>query len=103
VSPDPLLHAQRSSLLYLSCCFHFHRDVTEVDSCLRSDSFGTVAMALNIIPIVSVVFTLTTAVGAALWASELENKGKTGSVERDTEVTLGDDYGKKEVEGKKEL
>lgn len=66
-------------------------------------AFGTVAMALNIIPIVSVVFTLTTAVGAALWASELENKGKTGSVERDTEVTLGDDYGKKEVEGKKEL
>jgi hypothetical protein len=64
-------------------------------------------MALNIIPIVSVVFTLTTAVGAALWASELENKskGKAGSaeVERETEVTLGDDYGKKEVEGKKEL
>jgi hypothetical protein len=64
-------------------------------------------MALNIIPIVSVVFTLTTAVGAALWASELENKskGKTGSaeVERETEVTLGDDYGKKEVGGKKEL
>jgi hypothetical protein len=60
-------------------------------------------MALNIIPIVSAVFTLTTAVGAALWASELENKGKTGSVERDTEVTLGNDYGKKEVGGKKEL
>lgn len=103
VSPDPLLHTRRSSLLYLSCCFHFYDDVTDIDSCLRSDSFGTVAMALNIIPIVSVVFTLTTAVGAALWASELENKGKTGSAERDTEVTLGDDYGKKEVGGKKEL
>lgn len=91
----------------LSSCFQHYENLTETDSCLRSGSFGTVAMALNIIPIVSVVFTLTTAVGAALWASELENKskGKAGSaeVERETEVTLGDDYGKKEVEGKKEL
>jgi len=74
---------------------------------LTDVSFGTVAMALNIIPIVSVVFTLTTAVGAALWASDLENKGKVGgsgaSQERETEVTLGDDYGKGEVQGKKEL
>ncbi|KIS02302.1 hypothetical protein L804_00563 [Cryptococcus deuterogattii 2001/935-1] len=39
--------------------------------------FGTMAMALNLIPIVSIVFSFTTATGAALWASELENMGKT--------------------------
>lgn len=71
------------------------------------NSFGTVAMALNIIPIVSVVFTLTSAVGAALWASDLENDNAVGTAgsaaENVTEVTLGDDYGKEEVQGKKEL
>ncbi|KAJ9110762.1 hypothetical protein QFC20_002803 [Naganishia adeliensis] len=41
-------------------------------------AFGTVAMALNLIPVVSVFFTLTTSVGAALWASDIENKSATG-------------------------
>ena len=69
-------------------------------------------MALNIIPIVSVIFTLTSAVGAALWASDIEN-GSAGSgtgqgstakaTQNEVEVSLGDDYGKAEVSGKKEL
>jgi hypothetical protein len=65
-------------------------------------SFGTVAMALNIVPVVSVIFSLTTSVGAALWASDIETKAGGGSAS-EVEVSLGDDWGKKEVGGKKEL
>jgi hypothetical protein len=65
--------------------------------------FGTVAMALNLIPIASVFFTLTTSVGAALWASDIENKSSGTQPAAETDVTLGDDWGQKEVSGKKEL
>lgn len=36
------------------------------------DSFGVAALVLNLIPAVSVLFTCTTAIGAALWASDIE-------------------------------
>lgn len=48
--------------------------------------FGTMAMALNLIPIVSIVFSFTTATGAALWAAELENKGKTSTAVSQTDA-----------------
>jgi len=37
-------------------------------------ALGTAAMALNLIPGASIIFAFTTAVGAALWASDLEKK-----------------------------
>ncbi|WRT64949.1 uncharacterized protein IL334_001890 [Kwoniella shivajii] len=40
-------------------------------------AFGTTAMVLNLIPALSILFTFTTSVGAALWASDLESKGRT--------------------------
>ncbi|UOH81068.1 hypothetical protein LQV05_003730 [Cryptococcus neoformans] len=48
--------------------------------------FGTMAMALNLIPIASIVFSFTTATGAALWAAELENKGKTSTAVSQTDA-----------------
>ncbi|KAF8078177.1 hypothetical protein FPV67DRAFT_1402800 [Lyophyllum atratum] len=41
-------------------------------------AFGATALALNVLPLVGLVFTFTSTVGAALWASELE---KTGAAE----------------------
>ncbi|WWC67754.1 uncharacterized protein I206_101666 [Kwoniella pini CBS 10737] len=40
-------------------------------------AFGTMAMVLNLIPGLSILFNFTTSVGAALWASDLEKKGRT--------------------------
>jgi len=37
-------------------------------------ALGTASMALNLIPGASIIFAFTTAVGAALWASDLEKK-----------------------------
>ena len=37
-------------------------------------SFGTVALILQLIPPFSMLFLMTTASGAALWAAELEQK-----------------------------
>lgn len=41
--------------------------------------FGAVALGLQLIPFVGMVFGFTSTVGAALWASELEKKGKSRS------------------------
>ncbi|KAL1412690.1 hypothetical protein Q8F55_000437 [Vanrija albida] len=41
--------------------------------------FGTVAIAFNLVPIVSVLLSLTTSVGAALWAADLESSSKSVS------------------------
>ncbi|WVQ84119.1 hypothetical protein IAT38_006264 [Cryptococcus sp. DSM 104549] len=41
--------------------------------------FGTVAMVLNLVPVVSVLFNFTTSAGAALWAADLESKSKAPS------------------------
>jgi len=80
-------------------------------------AFGTVAMVLNLIPVISVFFTLTTAVGAALWASDIENKsappvsvaaaknaiaGSSVNVEQEVSLpSIGSHHDEKE--GKKEL
>jgi hypothetical protein len=52
-------------------------------------SFGTVALILQLIPPFSMFFLITTAAGAALWASELEQKRQLAS-QRPTR--LGDAY-----------
>lgn len=52
-------------------------------------SFGTVALILQLIPPFSMLFLITTAAGAALWASELEQKRQLAS-QRPTR--LGDAY-----------
>lgn len=36
--------------------------------------FGTVALVLQLVPMLSMFFLLTTAAGSAIWASELEQK-----------------------------
>ncbi|WWD22116.1 hypothetical protein CI109_106605 [Kwoniella shandongensis] len=51
-------------------------------------AFGTVAMALNLIPVVSVFLTFTTSVGAALWAAELEGKGKSTATAAGEEIEV---------------
>lgn len=43
-------------------------------SSLISNRFGAAALALNLVPVVGLVFNLTSTVGAALWASDLEKK-----------------------------
>ncbi|KAJ9101711.1 hypothetical protein QFC21_003049 [Naganishia friedmannii] len=70
-------------------------------------AFGTVAMALNLIPVVSVFFTLTSSVGAALWASDIENKsatgGKTPTQAQEQDVSISPVAGMQDRAGKKEL
>lgn len=39
-------------------------------------AFGTAALALNLVPLAGLVFGITSTVGAALWASELEKQGR---------------------------
>jgi uncharacterized protein involved in cysteine biosynthesis len=36
--------------------------------------FGTVALGLQLVPVLSMLFLLTTAAGAAMWAADLEKK-----------------------------
>lgn len=70
-------------------------------------AFGTAAMALNLIPIVSVLFTLTNSVGAALWASDMERNSRSeerngvDDIPKMEETTV--DFGDREVAGKKDL
>ncbi|EAW08083.1 EI24 domain-containing protein [Aspergillus clavatus NRRL 1] len=44
---------------------------------LQYTSFGTIALILQLIPVLSMFFLMTTAAGSALWASEIENKRLT--------------------------
>lgn len=37
-------------------------------------SFGAAALALNLVPVVGLLFNITSTVGAALWASNLEKR-----------------------------
>ncbi|GKT66507.1 regulator of rDNA transcription protein 8 [Colletotrichum tofieldiae] len=46
----------------------------QVEAKPSTDAFGLVATALEMIPFVSVIFTFTNAVGAALWAADIEAK-----------------------------
>ncbi len=41
---------------------------------LRYTWFGTVALLLQLIPVLSMLFLLTTAAGSALWVTKLEGK-----------------------------
>ncbi|KAL3493098.1 hypothetical protein BJX62DRAFT_90653 [Aspergillus germanicus] len=41
---------------------------------LRYTTFGTVALILQLIPVLSMFFLMSTAVGAALWVAEIENR-----------------------------
>ena len=43
---------------------------------LRYTWFGTVALLLQLVPVLSMLFLLTTAVGSALWVANLERKRK---------------------------
>ncbi|KAF9001978.1 hypothetical protein BDQ17DRAFT_1243764 [Cyathus striatus] len=45
-------------------------------------AFGAVAITLNLIPVIGTAFNLTSSVGAALWASQLEQRGATAARER---------------------
>lgn len=42
--------------------------------------FGTVAMILELIPVLSFLFLLTTTAGAALWTARIENERKASAV-----------------------
>lgn len=37
-------------------------------------AFGTMAMVMNLVPLATILFTFTSTVGAALWASEIQKK-----------------------------
>ncbi|KAL4963554.1 EI24 domain-containing protein [Aspergillus stella-maris] len=41
---------------------------------LQYTTFGTVALVLQLVPVLSMFFLMSTAVGAALWATEIENR-----------------------------
>jgi hypothetical protein len=41
---------------------------------LRYTWFGTMALILQLVPMLSMFFLLTTAVGAALWAADMEKR-----------------------------
>lgn len=56
------------------------------------------AMVMNLIPLVSIFFTFTSTVGAALWAIELEKGASHPGQVVGSEVTgPSKDYGKKEL------
>lgn len=44
--------------------------------------FGTVALVLQLIPVLSMFFLLTTATGSALWAADMEDAGRTTTEDR---------------------
>jgi len=61
-------------------------------------AFGTMAMVMNLIPLVSIFFTFTSTVGAALWAIELEKGASHPGQVVGSEVTgPSEDHGKKEL------
>lgn len=52
---------------------------------LRYTWFGTVTLFLQLVPVLSMFFLLTTAAGSALWAAEMEESRKRLEAEDDTE------------------
>ncbi|TPX62394.1 hypothetical protein PhCBS80983_g00587 [Powellomyces hirtus] len=52
-------------------------------------AFGAVALLLQLIPVVSIFFTATSTVGAALWAVDIEKKGEGKQVPAIAPATLG--------------
>ena len=57
------------------------RDVWTERSKWKYTKFGAVALALQYVPVLSMLFLLTTATGAALWAADLE-KERRAAVKR---------------------
>ena len=52
---------------------------------LRYTWFGTVALVLQLVPVLSMLFLLTTAAGSALWATELERRRRALEVTQEDE------------------
>ncbi|KDR81388.1 hypothetical protein GALMADRAFT_58777 [Galerina marginata CBS 339.88] len=50
-------------------------------------AFGATALALNLVPVVGLLFNITSTIGAALWANQLE-KGETGRVDNVDQVKV---------------
>lgn len=61
------------------------------------DSFGTVAMVLQLVPIVSILFSYTNTVGAALWAVDMEKKQRPAEGKRVGGVVAEDAAARKEL------
>ena len=57
---------------------------------LRYTWFGTVALVLQLVPVLSMLFLLTTAAGSALWAAELERRRR--ALEATTEDESNEQY-----------
>ncbi|KAI9801721.1 MAG: hypothetical protein M1833_002403 [Piccolia ochrophora] len=56
-------------------------------TCMR---FGTVALILQLLPVLSMLFLLTTATGAALWAGKLEERRRQDEQQDDNEAQYTD-------------
>lgn len=57
---------------------------------LKYTWFGTIALLLQLIPVLSMLFLLTTAAGSALWVVKLENARR--ALERNTDGQAGNRY-----------
>ena len=57
-------------------------------------AFGTMAMVMNLIPLTTILFTVTSTIGAALWAAEIESKAGFPGEKVDLK---GEDKGSKKV------
>ena len=60
--------------------------------------FGTVALVLQLVPVLSMGFLLTTAVGSALWVGELEDGRKRRRAEEEEEARGEDGGGERYVD-----
>ena len=58
---------------------------------LRYTWFGTVALLLQLVPVLSMLFLLTTAAGSALWAAKLEKQRRLQEAEPQTQPEYTDD------------
>lgn len=60
---------------------------------LRYTWFGTVALLLQLVPVLSMLFLLTTAAGSALWVAKLEGKRRAleGTLEAESSERYADD------------
>jgi hypothetical protein len=71
------VHIPRKS--FLSCLELF-------SPCLLS--FGATALALNLIPVIGLLFNLTSTIGGALWASKLERTERKVGREYEEQVKV---------------
>ncbi|KAK4692059.1 hypothetical protein P7C71_g5072, partial [Lecanoromycetidae sp. Uapishka_2] len=57
---------------------------------LKYTWFGTIALLLQLIPVLSMIFLLTTAAGSALWVAKLEQRRR--AIDRETGDETRDHY-----------